>query len=218
MKLFWLSMATFVAGITGAICQLWLGYVGDRFQSRFGRRRPFIAVLSVIAGAAIIALMFPPAVVQQPGYVEPWFFILFTILEVSRETTELSYDSLGTEVTQDEEERSELYAYQAAMGIIGILFVAGGNALFSHYLGERESFKIIGLGIGVFSTAGNLFLVWYIKENEAFREQGAMPLVPGFRSCMANKPWILCVAFIPRPPPLPALPSPPSSPCPPLAG
>ena len=79
------------------------------------------------------------------------------------------------------------------MGVVGILFVAGGNAVFSALFGETESFKIVGVGIGIFSTAGNVFLAWYIKENAAFREQGAMPLVPGFRSCMANKPWILYV-------------------------
>jgi glycoside/pentoside/hexuronide:cation symporter, GPH family len=186
-------MATFVAGIAGALCQLWLGYIGDRFESRWGRRRPFIVVMSLFAGAAIVALMFPPGIVTHGGYAAPWFFILFTILEIARETTELSYDSLGTEVTQDEEERSELYAYQAGMGVVGILFVAGGNAILSYSMTETESFKILGLAIGLLSTGGNVFLAWYIKENPAFKEQGAMPLVPGFRSCMANKPWILCV-------------------------
>lgn len=106
VKLVYLSMATFIAGICGAISQLWLGYVGDRFQSKYGRRRPFIVVLSVVCGIAIIALMFPPVYIQEHGLTTAWFFVLFTILEVARETTELSYDSLGTEVTQDEEERS----------------------------------------------------------------------------------------------------------------
>ena len=83
MPLFWLSMATFVAGITGALAQLWMGYIGDRVQSRFGRRRPFIAVLSIVGGVAIICLMFPPdVIVASQSSVIIWFFAFFTIVEV----------------------------------------------------------------------------------------------------------------------------------------
>ena len=83
MPLFWLSMATFVAGITGALAQLWMGYIGDRFQSRFGRRRPFIAVLSVFGGIAIICLMFPPdSIIHDQAAVIVWFFVFFTVVEV----------------------------------------------------------------------------------------------------------------------------------------
>ncbi len=113
--------------------------------------------------------------------------------QVCRETTELAYDSLGTEITQDEEERTELYAYQAAMGVAGVLYVAGGNSIFSALFNQATSFKILGLSIGVGGTLANLFLVWYIKENAAFAEQGTMPLIPGFRSCFANRPYMMCV-------------------------
>jgi hypothetical protein len=84
MPLFWLSMATFVAGITGALAQLWMGYMGDRLESKYGRRRPFIAILSILGGVAIISLMFPPAVItaNQPDLIV-WFFVFFTVVEVS---------------------------------------------------------------------------------------------------------------------------------------
>ena len=114
-------------------------------------------------------------------------------LQVCRETTELAYDSLGTEITQDEEERTQLYAYQAAMGVAGVLYVAGGNAVFAGLFSQTASFKILGLSIGVGGTLCNLYLVWYIKENAAFAEQGTMPLIPGFRSCFANRPYMMCV-------------------------
>jgi solute carrier family 45 protein 1/2/4 len=90
MPLFWLSMATFVAGITGALAQLWMGYIGDRLESRFGRRRPFIAVLSILGGIAIISLMFPPEVILPSGDNSSkaglivWFFVFFTVVEVRR--------------------------------------------------------------------------------------------------------------------------------------
>ncbi len=122
-------------------------------------------------------------------------------VQVCRETTELAYDSLGTEITQDEEERTQLYAYQAAMGVAGVLFVAGGNAAFSALLHQETSFKILGLSIGVGGTISNLFMVWYIKENPAFAEQGTMPLIPGFRSCFANRPYMMCVPLASPPPP-----------------
>lgn len=50
-------------------------------------------VYCLVAGLAIIALMFPPAYLLEHNLVAPWFFVLFTVLEVARETTELSYDS-----------------------------------------------------------------------------------------------------------------------------
>jgi Na+/melibiose symporter-like transporter len=84
---------------------------------------------------------------------------------VCRETTELAYDSLGTEITQDEEERTQLYAYQAAMGVGGVLFVAGGNAVFAALVGQEASFKILGLSIGVGGTLSNLFMVYVARPS-----------------------------------------------------
>ena len=118
---------------------------------------------------------------------------LSLVAQICRETTELAYDSLGTEITQDEEERTQLYAYQAALGVAGVLFVAGGNAIFAAVLDQSTSFQILGLSIGVGGTLANLYLVWYIKENAAFAEQGTMPLIPGFRSCFANRPYMMYV-------------------------
>ncbi len=84
------------------------------------------------------------------------------VCQVCRETTELAYDSLGTEITQDEEERTQLYAYQAAMGVGGVLFVAGGNSIFAALVSQEASFKILGLSIGVGGTLSNLFMVYVL--------------------------------------------------------
>jgi Na+/melibiose symporter-like transporter len=78
-------MATFVAGIMGALAQLWMGYMGDRLESKYGRRRPFIAILSILGGVAIISLMFPPAIiVANEADLIVWFFVFFTVVEVCR--------------------------------------------------------------------------------------------------------------------------------------
>ena len=76
-----------------------MGTLSDNTRSRFGRRRPYILMGSVLIAAALIFLFNPPA--ADPKWSTLWFagwiyalFLFWTLVAVP-------YESLGPEITFD---------------------------------------------------------------------------------------------------------------------
>ena len=57
-----LGYIMFSVRIFDALTDPAIGYLSDRTQSRFGRRRPYIAVGSILVAAAMFFLFNPPAI------------------------------------------------------------------------------------------------------------------------------------------------------------
>jgi len=108
-----------------------VGYLSDRWRTRFGRRRPMIAL-----GAPILAvgiwMVFVPGGPASVTYLCFWLFVMY----LGWSMTVIPHLSWGAELTPDYHERSRIYGWsQAAVifGMVGVLVApafleAGGKA------------------------------------------------------------------------------------------
>jgi GPH family glycoside/pentoside/hexuronide:cation symporter len=127
-----------------------IGTLSDRTRTRFGRRRPWIALGVLPLSAAILMLFMPPELGR--GAAAAWFgvgvfsvFLAWTLITVP-------YESLGPEISFDHDERTTILSLRDGMLILGTVVAAASPALVQAVLGlgddaagERAMFRSVAL-------------------------------------------------------------------------
>jgi len=178
-----------------------VGGWSDRLRSRWGRRRPFILVGAVLAGAVATAMWFFPAG-MSPTFYFWWLASGSAAMAVAYSILIVPYGALGLELVSDYHERTRLMGTKSvlhkASGIVNQWLlkwvqVAGGGNLVA---GGRLCAPILGVliaGLGVLT-------VWKTPERAA--AAGAPPprrvsLAESWRITLGRFDFVrLCLAQI----------------------
>ena len=176
-----------------------IGLLSDRTTSRFGRRRPYIAVGGAGVALAMVFLFAPP----RGTSIDPtiWFtFWIFTLFIFWTLVT-VPYESLGPEISYDYTDRTTLFAIRDGLLIAGTLAAAAAPALVAAIWqtppspeGERQKFLLIGLIYAPILVGTCLWCVYRI------REQPPLPASPSsfsggrWRAVWRNRPFMLLLA------------------------
>lgn len=102
-------------------------YISDRTRTRFGRRRPYIALGTVFVALTMIFLFNPPE--ASPAFETVWFTVFICALFMFWTVVVVSYESLGPEITFDYNDRTSLFAMRDGFLIAGTLAAASSPAL-----------------------------------------------------------------------------------------
>ncbi|HVM95328.1 MAG TPA: MFS transporter, partial [Candidatus Acidoferrales bacterium] len=111
------SAAIFVGRLWDACIDPAMGYVSDTTNSRWGRRRPFVALSSLPVGLGFYFLFAPPLW-------ESWatFFYLtgaYLVLMTAFTVFATPYLAWGAELVQDYHERTEVVQIRSLFGVVG---------------------------------------------------------------------------------------------------
>ncbi len=120
-----------ITRLVDAVSDPFFGWLSDNTRSRFGRRRPYILIGSVLAGLTFPLLFFVGREWSETGYF--WFMlassgIFITIVSCFN----MPYQSLGSELTPDYNERTSVYSYRTViqkLPEVGMFFAAAFVAL-----------------------------------------------------------------------------------------
>jgi glycoside/pentoside/hexuronide:cation symporter, GPH family len=110
----WISRALLFKLVFEAVWDSVFGWWSDNTRTRFGRRRPFILVGSILSG-----LCLPLLFMVQPGWTETqyfWFIVAsFAVYVPIMSCFYMPFQSLGAELTPDYHERTNVGAVRSAM-------------------------------------------------------------------------------------------------------
>jgi GPH family glycoside/pentoside/hexuronide:cation symporter len=179
-----------------------IGYLSDRTRTRFGRRRPYIAVGAVTLGLAMFLLFDPPR--ASPTFETYWFGIAIFCLFLFWTAVVVPYESLGPEITFDYDERTTLLGMRDGALIAGTLVAASSPALVAWVFGlgsdgdgERAKF----FWMAVFYAPLVVILCWWcvfsIREKTELQRDPAHGVWEGLRYVARNRPFvILLISYV----------------------
>lgn len=180
--------AVFLSIILDAVSDPLIGYLSDRWRSRWGRRHPFIYFAALPLGAAIYCIYQPPDALLVTGgemlsllgyeatgshwLLAVWLFLFASLLKFFLTCYHLPHLALGSELSDVYLERTRIFRYNTLFGI------AGGAALaylfYTQVVGDQPIADIdtswFAGGLAVFG-ATIIFLT-------AFLTRGRIPHLP----------------------------------------
>jgi len=180
-----------------------LGYLSDRFKSRWGRRRPFMLLGAVPLGLSYWLLFSVPE-----GLVGAKAFLTvigtFWLFDIFHSLVSVPYFSMTPELTFDYDERTSLTAVRKIFGVSGYLMGAVATTMTTKalqealHITERASWSTMGAIFGMIGVFVILITTLTIKERQlnAF-EPSKMPPFKSFLETLRNVPFRrLSAAFL----------------------
>jgi len=158
--------AALLALTVDAVTDPMVGQLSDRFDSRWGRRHPFMLAGAIPFGLAMVALFSPPEGLGEMGLF-CWMLGGAIAVRLMLTLFFVPHLSLGAELVSDYHERTSLIGYRVFFTYAGILVTSvTGFALFfppsetySNGMLNAASYPLFGLFCGVM---GSLAMLWSV--------------------------------------------------------
>jgi GPH family glycoside/pentoside/hexuronide:cation symporter len=174
-----------------------MGYISDRTVSRFGRRRPYIAVGALFVALFIYLLFNPPQ--ASPVFETVWFGICIYALFLFWTVVTVPYESLGPEITFDYNERNALFGLRDGLLLAGTLAAAASPAavqaafgLAADAEGERTKFFWIAVIYAPVVIGSAWWCVGAVRERP-LPKASAAGVWKGLRLVFRNRPFMILI-------------------------
>lgn len=109
------GIAFMVASIVDGISDPLVGAISDRFDSRWGRRHPFMFLSAFPLGVSFYLLYQPLGGLGQTGTFI-WLIACMVLMRLAYTFYNIPHDALGAELTDDYHERTSLFGYNSVIG------------------------------------------------------------------------------------------------------
>jgi GPH family glycoside/pentoside/hexuronide:cation symporter len=179
-----------------------IGFLSDKTKTRFGRRRPYIAVGAIFLSLSMYFLFNPPE--ASPYFETIWFGVTIFCLFFFWTAIVVPYESLGPEITFDYDERTTLLGMRDGALIAGTLAAASSPAAVAWAFGlsptdegERAKFFWIAVLYAPLLVAFCWWCVLSIRERPQLFRGDKQGLLQGLREVSQNRPFIiLLISYI----------------------
>lgn len=175
-----------------------IGFVSDKTRTRFGRRRPYIAIASFFVAISVLLLFNPPE--RSSQFETIWFAIWIFCLFLFWTAVIVPYESLGPEITFDYHERTAVFGTRDGFLIFGTLTAASSPALVQWLFdlppgasGERIRFFLISVIYAPLIIITCLWCVFAIKERHVQQSPPSFSLWHDLGSVLRNRPFMILI-------------------------
>ncbi len=145
--------------VVDAIMGPLIGSISDAWNSRFGRRVPFM-VIGLVPLVIVFNLLFALPSEWSQGALLTWLLTLSIALRVTLSIFCLPYQALGAELSDDYTERSSIAAWRWGIGILGTVavIVLGYGVYFDgpEGIAQRDAYLWLSLTLSALVIAGGL--------------------------------------------------------------
>jgi GPH family glycoside/pentoside/hexuronide:cation symporter len=194
LPLGFVALAIAFARAFDAITDPIMGWITDRTNTRWGRRRPCMLIGAPLCAISFFLLFNPPESLSVGG-AGIWFCTTFILYYLFHTMYSIPHYGLGPELAEDYHERSSLFAVMEGFAVLGTILGAALPALcFSVFGGQREGFRVFALGVGIVLTLLYAWQCYKIRERPDYYTREPNPIVPGVRRVMRNRPARILLA------------------------
>lgn len=185
----YIAMAVAFARAFDAITDPLMGWITDRTNTRWGRRRPWMMLGAPLGAVAFVALFTPPLGLA-PMEAARWFTASFVFFFLATTMYGIPHYGLGPEITLDYKERLSLFGWMEGFAVLGTMVAAAVPALLIDSLGTaRAAYSTFAMAMGVLLVLFYITLCLRIRERPDFYQRESNPLIPGIRRVLRNRPF-----------------------------
>ena len=121
---FWAGLAGFIGLFWDAVTDPLMGKLSDGTLNHFKGRAPYLFLGTLILAASLILLFSPPSgVIPEYGFM--YMLGSYLVLNTAMTIFSVPYMAMTSDLSQDRNERSVLFALRFAFGNLGALIAAG---------------------------------------------------------------------------------------------
>ncbi len=137
-----------------------IGLLSDGRPTRFGRRKPWIALGALLGGYAMMQLFLPPA-----GASAFYLLLWASLLYLGWTLVAIPYAAWGAELSVDYHERARITAVREGAGLFGVL-AAGAISAATPHLGwsSGEAQASVGVAAILIGAPSLVLLLWLVPE------------------------------------------------------
>jgi glycoside/pentoside/hexuronide:cation symporter, GPH family len=197
-----ISLAIALPKIWDAFSDPIMGNISDNTRSRFGRRRPYILLGSILTGVLCYFMWTPPA--NLPENMLVWYFgIVVTLFYTSYTVFFVPYNAMGLEMSSNYDERTSIMSFRAFFlyfnGLVFMPFIYKS----CFWFGERfpiegvkpevAGVRYTGIVFGIIIAVVGSIPAIFCKERYAEIKQESVPFLKAVKETLSNKAFlILC--------------------------
>jgi glycoside/pentoside/hexuronide:cation symporter, GPH family len=193
------SWALLLARLFDAFADPVMGWISDRTNTAFGRRRPYIVGSAIPLGISFY-LLFAPPVYAEPaehqGALLAYMLGFYTLTYFIWTVGAIPYYSLGAEMSDDYQERLSVISVREAWGLVGLLGATILPAYLIHTYGGRDGYGAMGAILGLLTASFLFFSGVVARERPEFRGRPALNPYAGIVATLRNRHFrVLLLAF-----------------------
>ena len=181
----------------GAIADLAMGQVTDRFMSKWGRYRPYLLLLAVPYGVSVFFVFTTPDWAYSAKLV--WAYSTYIIMTVMTAGVGIPYISLPSSLTADPKERLSANGYRLFLAKVGAFMVTIVVPILAQRWGNGNAAVGYQAAMAVMAAMGVvLFLFCFFTTTERVRHTvERQSLLAQIKLLARNDQWlILCAVCV----------------------
>ena len=173
-----------------------IGFLSDRTNTRWGRRKPYLMIGLIPVLIIEIILWLPPIDNEVLGFI--YLLIMLICYDTFYTMLALPTDSLFPELYTSEEDRAEVNTIRQILSTVGLILAFLVPGLFIGELDDMSGYLTNGIvtsvivGITMF-----IFIKWGVKERPEFKmdSQHEFSFFQGLKYAFKNKGFLLYTAL-----------------------
>ena len=193
-----ISLAMGLPRFLDALTDPFIGNFSDNTRTRWGRRRPFIAI-GLLVASLLFALMWLPPVGASVGVLGVYFTVICTLTYIAISVWQIPWDALGMELSQDYDERTRVQAWKMTFYNVAsfltpwtyalcLLPVFGGN--------EIVGVRYVGGGVAIVALLFGLTCAVFCRERAETQKQERIKFLPAFVCTLKNRSFLILTGVL----------------------
>ena len=173
-----------------------LGYISDRIQTRWGRRRPFLLFGAIPFGLTFLALWWIPPI-QSQIWLTVYYTAVFFLFDTAVTIVFIPYIALTPEITDDYDGRTSLTGFRMFFSLLGSLLgmvvplvILGGAAIPPE---KGQTLFFTGVILAIVSSIPFLITFAGTRENSEHAQQEQPALREILLAMRGNRPYIMAI-------------------------